>query len=108
MVIQRQFKFKVINCVRGVEKQDCENAAAKRWLKTNGSWLKQLGVTLTADDLYSRQPICELILEEGLDFILVCKEESHKTLYEYVNFQQEDIQGGAGCKSEDGRESVIW
>jgi hypothetical protein len=76
----------------GVEKQDCENAAAKRWLKTNGRWLKQLGVTLTADDLYSRQPICELILEEGLDFILVCKEESHKTLYEYIKFQKEEIE----------------
>jgi hypothetical protein len=76
----------------GVDKQDCENAAAKRWLKTNGSWLKPLGVTLTADDLYSRQPLCELILEEELDFILVCKEESHKTLYEYVQFQPEEIE----------------
>jgi hypothetical protein len=76
----------------GVEKQDCENAAAKRWLRANGSWLKQLGVTITADDLYCKQPICELLLEEGLDFILVCKEDSHKTLYEYVKFQKEDIE----------------
>jgi hypothetical protein len=76
----------------GEEKQDCENAAAKRWLRAKGSWLKQLGVTITADDLYCKQPLCELMLKEGVDFILVCKEESHKTLYEYVELQKEDIQ----------------
>ena len=76
----------------GHEKQDCENAAAKRWLSTYGGTLEPLGVTITGDDLYSRQPLCQSILGEGLDFILVCKEESHKTLYEYVNFLSEDIQ----------------
>jgi len=75
----------------GHDKQDCENAAAKRWIESNGPWLKKLGVTLTADDLYCKQPICELILEQGLNFILVCKEESHKTLYEYVDYLAEDI-----------------
>jgi hypothetical protein len=76
----------------GHDKQDCENAAAKRWIKSNGSRLRQLGVTLTGDDLYCKQPICELILEEGLNFILVCKEESHKTLYEYLDYPVEDIR----------------
>jgi hypothetical protein len=33
-----------------------------------------------------------LILDEGLDFILTCKEESHKTLYEYVEFLREDTK----------------
>jgi hypothetical protein len=28
----------------------------------------------------------------ALDFILVCKEESHKTLYEYVEYLKEDLQ----------------
>ena len=36
------------------------------------------------DDLYCKQPLCELILEKGLNFILVCKPDSHKTLYEWV------------------------
>jgi len=76
----------------GHEKQDCENAAAKRWLLAYGCIFKSLGVTITADDLYSRQPLCQAILEQGLDFILVCKEDSHKTLYEYVNFLKEDIK----------------
>lgn len=76
----------------GQEKQDCENAAAKRWLRAKGSWLKQLGVTITGDDLYCKQPLCELMVKEGVDFILVCKEDSHKTLYEYVELQKEDIR----------------
>jgi hypothetical protein len=76
----------------GHNKQDCENAAAKRWIEKNGPWLKKLGITLTGDDLYCKQPICELILEEGLNFILVCKEESHKTLYEYLDYLAEEIE----------------
>ena len=76
----------------GHKKQDCENAASKRWLRANGAKLKELGVTITGDDLFCKQPLCELILDEGLDFILTCKEESHKTLYEYLGFLKEDIK----------------
>jgi hypothetical protein len=76
----------------GHDKQDCENAASKRWLRANGAKLKQLGVTITGDDLYCKQPLCKLILDEGLDFIVICKEKSHKTLYEYVEFLKEDIE----------------
>jgi hypothetical protein len=76
----------------GHDKQDCENAASKRWLRANGAKLKQLGVTITGDDLYCKQPLCKLISDEGLEFILTCKEKSHKTLYEYVEFLKEDIE----------------
>lgn len=76
----------------GEEKQDCENAAAKRLLRNNGDWWKELGVTILGDDLYCKQPICELIKEKGLNFILTCKPDSHKTLYEYVEYEREDIQ----------------
>lgn len=78
----------------GHEKQDCEIAAAKRWLKAYGPGLKPLGVTITGDDLFCHQPICEILLDKSLalDFILVCKEESHTTLYEYVQYLKDDIQ----------------
>jgi len=68
----------------GHDKQDCENAAAKRWLAQHGPRYRALGVTVLGDDLYSRQPLCEAILEHGLNFVLVCKPTSHKTLYEWV------------------------
>ena len=54
----------------GHEKQDCENAAAKRWIGTYGGTLEPLGVTITGDDLYSRQPFCQSILGEGLELEL--------------------------------------
>lgn len=76
----------------GHEKQDCERAAAKRWVLANDEKLEQLAVTITGDDLYCNQPFCDLLLEKNLDFILVCKPESHKTLYEYLELLKEDIQ----------------
>jgi len=68
----------------GHEKQDCENAAAKRWLTTYGVRYSALGVTILGDDLYCKQPLCEAFLQENFNFILVCKPDSHKTLYEWV------------------------
>jgi hypothetical protein len=68
----------------GHEKQDCENAAAKRWLDQFGARYRSLGITILGDDLYCKQPLCEAILQQGLNFILVCKPDSHKTLYEWV------------------------
>lgn len=68
----------------GHKKQDCENAAAKRWLARFGARYRAPGVTMLGDDLYCKQPLCEAIRAEGLNFILVCKPESHTTLYEWV------------------------
>jgi len=36
------------------------------------------------DDLYCHQPLCQLLLAEKLNFILVCRPESHTTLYEHL------------------------
>jgi hypothetical protein len=60
----------------GHEKQDCENAAAKRWLCEYGARYRALGVTILGDDLYCKQPLCEALLGQGLNFILVCKPDS--------------------------------
>ena len=68
----------------GHEKQDCENAAAKRWLAQFGARYRPLGITILGDDLYCKQPVCEAIRQQGLNFILVCKPDSHPTLYEWV------------------------
>lgn len=68
----------------GHKKQDCENAAAKRWIESFGERCRNLGVTLLGDDLYCHQPLCEQVLDARLSFIFVCKPDSHKTLYEWV------------------------
>jgi hypothetical protein len=68
----------------GHEKQDCENAAAKRWLGHFGARYRPLGITILGDDLYCKQPVCEAIRQQGLNFILVCKPDSHPTLSAWV------------------------
>jgi hypothetical protein len=73
----------------GKEKQDCETAAAKRWIDAHTVLLRGLGITILGDDLYSRQPMCVKILDAGWNFILVCKPDSHTTLYEWLNEFQE-------------------
>jgi hypothetical protein len=42
------------------------------------------GVTILGDDLYCKQALCEAFIREGLNFILVCKPDPHKTLTEWV------------------------
>ena len=86
----------------GHDKQDCENAAAKRWLRQYGSRYRTLGVTILGDDLYCKQPVCEAIRQEELNFILVCKPDSHKTLYEWVAGLE--TTGGVQCVRVTRRE----
>jgi hypothetical protein len=69
----------------GHEKQDCEINAALRWLESRGSQYAALGTTVLGDDLYCHEPFCRALLAKGLEFILVCKADSHKTLYEWVD-----------------------
>ena len=68
----------------GVEKQDCELAAAKRWLAKWGAHYAPRGITLMGDDLYCHQPFCEAVRTQNMDFLLVCKPDSHALLYEWV------------------------
>jgi hypothetical protein len=68
----------------GYDKQDCENAAAQRWLRQYAQYSRAYGITVLGDALYSSHPRCEVLVEEHVPFILVCKPDSHPTLYEEV------------------------
>ena len=72
----------------GHTKQDCEIAAAKRWLEKNGATYSPLKATLLGDDLYAHQPFCRRTLLYNFHFIFVCKPDSHTTLYNWVNLLQ--------------------
>jgi hypothetical protein len=72
----------------GHDKQDCEQAAGKRWMVQHAATLAPHHVTLLGDDLYSKQPFCSLALQQGFNFILVCKPDSHRKLYERLAFWQ--------------------
>jgi hypothetical protein len=69
----------------GTQKQDCEINAAKRWVEQEAAVLRQHRAILPGDDLYSRQPLCEMVLSSGCDFIFVAHRDSHPALYALVD-----------------------
>jgi len=66
----------------GNAKQDCEVAAAKRWLQTHAGQFSGQRLTLLGDDLYSRQPMCQQCLDLGMSFIFTALPNSHPALDE--------------------------
>ena len=55
----------------GHDKQDCESVAARRWLAAHGSRYGRLKPIYLGDDLFSRQPICQAVLDAGGHFLFV-------------------------------------
>jgi hypothetical protein len=70
----------------GHDKQDCEIAAAKRWITGHADLFEPGEVSLLGDVLYSRQPMCELAALQGFHYIFVCLPESHCALYEWLEY----------------------
>jgi hypothetical protein len=69
----------------GADKQDCERAAAKRWILTHAERMAPLRPVYLGDDLFACQPIAEAVLQSGGDFLFTAKPDSHKTLYDFMN-----------------------
>jgi len=91
----------------GADKQDYELAAAKRWLASDCCYLP-VNTTFLGDDLYCKQPFCQQVLQQKRHFILVCKPESHKTLYEWIDDFQRLGQVGLLEKSRwTGKQRLI-
>jgi len=76
----------------GHDKQDCEIAAAKRWLdKEAARYLSGLNdnVTYLGDDLYAHQPFCRRVLLQRSHFLFTCKPESHPHLYQWIGLLEQ-------------------
>lgn len=69
----------------GAEKQDCERAAVARWHKAHGARLKPLRPIYLADGLFACHSVVQMLADGGDDFILTCKETSHKALYDFID-----------------------
>jgi hypothetical protein len=68
----------------GQVKQDCELAAAKRWLTAHAARYSTGNDTLLGDDLYAHQPFCRQVLLHGFHFLFTCKPASHPHLSRWV------------------------
>lgn len=49
-----------------------------------GQRFSALSVTVLDDDLYCHQPLCQHLLEQQFNFILVRRPKSHTTVYEHL------------------------
>jgi hypothetical protein len=74
----------------GHEKQDCETAAAKRWISKYSHLFQGQAITLLGDDLYSRQPMCQHCLDASMNFIFTCLPSSHPSLYEWLEYLEKN------------------
>ncbi len=94
----------------GSSKQDCENKAVKRWIKTivDRYRSEQYTVVVLGDDLYSRQPVCTATVEAECSFIYVCKTSSHKYLYEWVEEFTAQELGERHERKWDGKRRVVY
>lgn len=70
----------------GVEKQDSETAAAKRWITAHHDLVEPGRLTVLGDDLYSRQPMCQTCIDHQVNFIFVALPTSHLALYEWLAY----------------------
>lgn len=93
----------------GANKQDCENAAAKRWLVGAGRYYATRGMTVLGDDLYCNEPMCLLLLEHEYNFILTCKYSSHSYLAEWIEAcdAKEDLHEQV-IKRWDGKRRLFY
>jgi len=96
----------------GQDKQDCEVNATKRWLDTFDilKFLKKkYKVIILGDDLYSRFPMIEKILDKGHSFILVCKYKSHKALYKTVEAykQTKSVKTFTTSQMHNGKKQIL-
>ncbi len=94
----------------GHEKQDCEQAAVKRWLATHTPRLKAWSRTYLGDDLYAKHPLCTLINDTYKQFfVFVCKPDSHKAMYRWI----EGMEKGGKLETKrvrkwNGRHGEMW
>jgi len=68
--------------IDGNTQQDCETNAGKRLIPVLQATYPKLGLIITGDDLFSRQPTIEAVLAAGKTTIFVAKPSSHQSMFE--------------------------
>lgn len=68
----------------GSKKQDCEINAAKRLVPLLRQQFPKIGLIITGDDLFSRGPMIECVLDKNFHFFFVAKPTSHRYMMEWL------------------------
>jgi len=69
----------------GTEKQDCETNAAKRLIPQLRKLFPKMGLIITGDDLFSRQPMIETVLANNFHYFFIAKPSSHIYMMEWLD-----------------------
>lgn len=69
----------------GKDKQDCEMNAAKRFVKKLREGFPQLGLLIGGDALFSKQPIIEDVLGQGMHYLFGAKPTDHKYMMDWLD-----------------------
>jgi hypothetical protein len=87
----------------GHQKQDCEIEAAKRWIHRHTDMFTGDRITFLGDDLYSRQPMCELLMSLEFNYIFTCLRESHIALYNWLEYLNANEVSNFSVRVRHGR-----
>lgn len=86
----------------GMEKQDCEMNAAKRFVGNIRKEFPQLGLLIGGDGLFSKQPMIEAILAQRMHYLLVAKPTDHQYMMEWINAYDDldrvEFEDQASCR----------
>jgi hypothetical protein len=91
----------------GHTKQDCEQAASKRWLNQHLDRYAPWNPIVMGDDLYAHQPLCEQIRDQDGHFLFGCKPDSHVILYKTLAAPETEVTTRT-IRKWDGQHSVLW
>jgi hypothetical protein len=81
----------------------------RRWLTAHGARYALFKPVYLGDDLYSRQPTCQAVLDAGAHFIVVCKPASHQTIEEYrTGVALEELTTRVKLRGKWGRHRYRW
>lgn len=84
--------FEPIVCQDGSEKNDCERTAAKRLCQSVKEKYPDLEILLVEDALYANAPHIRQIAENGWDYVINVKPDSHKALFKQFEWRRESGQ----------------
>lgn len=82
--------FEPIICQDGAEKNDCERVAAKRLLESLAEKYADLKLLLVADALYANAPHIRAVVENGWQYLVGVKSDSHKSLFKQFEWRREN------------------
>jgi len=94
----------------GDEKQDCEINASKRWLSKTNILSESYKLLILGDDLYCKTSLIKDIRAKDYNYIFVCKESSHKKMYETIKYIQnlEEVDSKVVTKLNKSRKKETY